>query len=241
MVYPYILAKGDGDVFISFSLLKKVDKKYSRGYGYPKKGLAHGMAIGPKGCVAILRVCRQIFEESFPALYQHNVFRTYNVRGFDGSFINNPKRGIGKDKAAMIKHVTFGVPEPVKFDPQNHLGEFLDFVCGDLKGLDSMTLRVRFRTLMPDPVAWTDHDWPDERRGMLNTAAWVTKRHPTLKKATWLAHSGGQYDMAIHHSWDDWFVEFEIKLTRPCVTKTINTSNVANIVGLQEDTKVSSS
>ena len=200
-IYPHLLSK-DGHVSVDFDLLNKTYKSTGRAPDYPKKGFAHGLAIGPKHAVAILFVCRKTYEEGISALYENNHFRTYKVRSFEGVFVHHRKFGIGKINAAHIKHVTFGVPAPVKFDPQTHLGVFLDFVCDDLPNLESMMLRVQFRPLMPNPIASFKTDWPKERRGLLNTVAWTTKRHPTLKKAVSVAGSGGEYKYNPSMLWD---------------------------------------
>lgn len=60
----------------------------------------------------------------------------------------------------MIEEASFGVPEQVKRDPDDHLGDFLDFVCNTLPNLIGLTLTTKSHTAMPDPVVFLQYDWP---------------------------------------------------------------------------------
>ena len=216
MICPHVLVKS-ADVFLSFTMTKKTDPRHTRGYGFPKKGFKNGLAIGEDATIGVLLTCKKMYTEAVQVLYSQNCFVTHNVRGFSSSFIGHFRYGIGGVNAAMIKNVSFGVPEQVKWDPDNHLGDFLDIVCNTLPNLNQLTLTTRFHTAMPDPVAFVQYDWPVQR-AMLRTAAWITKKHPVLKNAIWRAWSGGNYDMA---DWiPEWMVDFWITL-RPVETKKI--------------------
>jgi hypothetical protein len=137
--------------------------------------------------VSLLCVCRQTYNEAIPFLYGANHFVSFN-----GSFVNDPDHGIGRANAALIKRVSFGLPEPVKQDRTNHLLGFLDFMCGTLTGLVHLELSVKFENYYVSPATHDQHlEWSQERRALLLAAARLTQRHPNLKKAVWCSTSGG--------------------------------------------------
>ncbi|KAK5557050.1 hypothetical protein LTR46_004861 [Exophiala xenobiotica] len=132
------------------------------------------------------------YNEVIPFLYGEDHFVSFNVRGFNGGFVNDPDHGIGRANAALIKRASFGIPEPVKQDPTNHLSGFLEFMCGTLTGLVHLELSVKFENYYVSPATQDQHlEWSQERRALLLAAAHLTQRHPNLKKAVWCATSGG--------------------------------------------------
>ncbi|KAK5453451.1 hypothetical protein LTS15_006636 [Exophiala xenobiotica] len=177
---------------VCFSMFSEDDPYYDRGYGALRRGYDVGLGFPGWYPVSLLYVCRQTYNEAIPLLYGGNHFVSFNVRGFNGSFVNDPDHGIGRANAALIKKVSFGLPEPVKQDRTNHLPGFLDFMCGTLTGLVHLELSVKFENYYVSPATHDQHlEWSQERRAVLLTAAHLTQRHPNLKKAVWCSTSGG--------------------------------------------------
>ncbi len=179
-------------VKVCFSMFSENDSYYDRGYGALRKGSVAGLTFPGKCPMSLLYVCRQTFNEAIPFLYGENHFVNFNVRGFNGCFVNDPDHGIGRANAALIKRVSLGIPEPVKQDRTNHLPGFLDFICSTLTGLVHLELSVKFESYNESPATHDQHlEWCEERRALLLTAAHLTQRHSNLKKAVWCSTSGG--------------------------------------------------
>lgn len=119
---------------------------------------------------------------------------SFNIRGLQQLFVNDPLHGIGRTNARMIQRVCLGVPKLLKEEPAMsvHLPAFLDFTCNTLTGLRHAQLMIKYE-VQPRTPATPVHRrlWRLERRGLLNAVAWLTKSHSTLKRAVWSASSYG--------------------------------------------------
>ncbi|KAK4947538.1 hypothetical protein LTR10_013483 [Elasticomyces elasticus] len=192
LIWQYSMTKIWGDVRVSFTMLAGDDKDYDQGYGELRKGMSVGLALGRNNPVALLYVSRKVYQEAVPCLYGENRFVSFNVRGFQHRFINDPEYGIGPTHAAMIKKVSFGIPEPVKQDPGEYLQGFVDFMSNSLAGLEHAELSVKYESYYVDPPSSNQRVcWSQERRALLHTVAWLAKSHPKLTQAVWCSTSGG--------------------------------------------------
>ena len=95
------------------------------------------------------------------------------MRCFRGHFLPKVIRSFN---AAHMKSITFGLPETL-INSTKDLADFLDFLCVDLKGLQCLHLTTQLMA----------------HRGLLHTGAWVTLRHPLLKRFVWFGDSGATY------------------------------------------------
>ncbi|KAI1613236.1 hypothetical protein EDD36DRAFT_259159 [Exophiala viscosa] len=198
-IWQYAMTKLWGDVRVSFLMLAGADEDYNRGYGPLRKGLSVGLALGRRNPVALLYVCRKIYQEAVPHLYGENRFVSFNVRGFQHCFVNDSDYGIGGANAAMIKKVSFGVPEPVKQDPANNLQGFVDFMSNTLMGVEEAELSIKYESYYVDPpTSGQRSSWSQERRSLLHTVACLAESHPKLKKAIWCSSSGGSMQTFWH-------------------------------------------
>ncbi|KAK5232964.1 hypothetical protein LTR47_005828 [Exophiala xenobiotica] len=151
---------------VCFSMLSEDDPDYDRGYGTLRKGYGVGLTFPGRYPMSLLYVCHQTYNEVIPFLYGENHFVSFNVRGFNGGFVNDPDHGIGRANAALIKRASFG--------------------------LVHLELSVKFENYYVSPATQDQHiEWSQERRALLLAAAHLTQRHPNLKKAVWCATSGG--------------------------------------------------
>lgn len=141
------------------------------------------------GNVNILLVCHQLYSEGTQILYGRNSFVSYN---FPQLKYRLPAV-IGRRNMRLIRKVTLGLPMKHKRDdPALYLGGFLEFLKEKLPNLSDLTLTTQFGRLdSPFVDDGTITRVSEEHRAMLNTAVWITCRHPQLKKAIWLAESGG--------------------------------------------------
>jgi hypothetical protein len=150
--------------------------------------------------VNILRACHQLCLEGKVVLYGRNSFVSYNFPQLKYRL----HTVIGRSNMSLIKHVTIGLPMKHKRDPTPYLGGFLEFFKEKLPNLIELTLTTQF--WRSDNVLDRQSDntrFGEEYRAMLNTSAWVTCRHPQLKKAVWLVESGG-IKRVPQPIYDDW-------------------------------------
>ncbi len=91
-----------------------------------------------------------------------------------------------------IRKVTLGLPNKHKRNATIYLGGFLEFLKEKLPNLSELSLTTRSGRYGRSFVRHSNNTRiGDEYRAMLNTSAWVTFRHPQLKKAISLVESGG--------------------------------------------------
>lgn len=141
------------------------------------------------GNVKIILVCRQLYSEGVEVLYGRNSFVSYN---FPQLKYRLPAV-VGRRNMRLIRRVTLGLPMKHKRgEPTAYLGGFLEFLKDKIPNLVELTLTTQFgRFGGPFVDDGINTRIGEEYRAMLNTSAWVTCRHPRLKKAIWLAESGG--------------------------------------------------
>lgn len=149
------------------------------------------------GNVAVLRVCRQLCSEGRCIMYGRNSFVSYNFPQFKYRL----HTVIGKQNMKLMQRVTIGMPMKHKRDPTLYLGGFLEFFKEKLPNLTELNLTTQF-SRFDDPLNRQSLNtrFGEEYRAMLNTSAWITCRHPQLKKAIWLVQSGG----IIPEPWVPW-------------------------------------
>lgn len=140
------------------------------------------------GNVNILRVCRQLYCEGSAILYGHNAFVSYNFPQLKHRFHGI----IGRKNMKLIRKLTIGLPMKHKREePVKCLGGFLEFLKEKLPSLCELTVTTQWeRFERPFFDKLTNTRMGEEYRAMLNTSAWITCRHPLLKKAVWLVESG---------------------------------------------------
>lgn len=140
------------------------------------------------GNVNVLRTCRQLRWEGAHILYGHNAFISYNFPQLKYRLHTI----IGRTNMKLIQRVTIGLPMKHKRDPTPFLGGFLEFFKERLPNLAELNLTTQFNRF-DKPLMRNSNNTRigEEFRAMLNTSAWVTCRHPRLKKAVWLVESGG--------------------------------------------------
>ena len=174
---------------------------------YPHLSLKRNrhIRIGGKNAVSVLRVCKLAYLEATKVLYSRNTFYSFDVRDFRSCFIQHVHTGIGLVNAALIRKADFAIPVRVKHFPDVHLKAFASDFCKNLKGLRQLTLSAG------EEIHWfTDERRPpassqqlisqrcgQERRILLLAVAWITKRHPVLKKAIWKADNGGSISLLL--------------------------------------------
>ena len=180
-------------------MLAGSDEDYNRGYGPLRRGVFVGLGMGGRNPVALLYVCRKIYQEARPYLYGANRFVSFNVRGFQHCFVNDPDHGIGQANAAMIKKVSFGIPEPVKQDPASHLPGFVEFMSNTLMGVEEAELSIKYESYYVNPPTSGQRScWSQERRSLLHTVACLAESHPKLTRAIWCSSSGGSMQTFWH-------------------------------------------
>ena len=181
-----LVLASNGFVHISYSRLKQTDTRYARGHGH-----LHKCSLGlKKGGTSIFLVCRQLRNEAARILYGSTSFSSFNATGLREQFVPHQ---MGRDNASCIRRLTLGVPESLKVVPDTALPHFLDLFCDAMPNLQTLDFTTRFKLfsiLHNDLEKGEPCSWIKEQRAMLNTAAWITLRHPKLKKAIWLAKSG---------------------------------------------------
>lgn len=139
------------------------------------------------GNVKILAVCRQLHSEGAPIPYGRNSFVSYSFPHLKFRL----SAVIGCRNMKFIRKLTLGLPLKHKSDPTIHLGGFLEFLKEKLPNLSELVLTTQFSRLGKVFVKNSaDTRLGEEYRAMLNTSAWITCRHPQLRKAIWLAASG---------------------------------------------------
>ena len=174
-------------IHVNYTRLSMNHEKYERGYGK-----LHTVHVGlPKGSINIMLTCSHLRDEAARVLYGALTIRSFNMRGFRGHFL---PRVIGRFNAAHIKSITFGLPETL-IESTEDLPDFLDFLCVDLKGLQCLHLTTKFMA----------------QRGLLHTGAWVTLRHPLLKRFVWFGASGESYD------YEEGDFRMDVKLVTPAL------------------------
>jgi hypothetical protein len=141
------------------------------------------------GNVNTLLVCRQLYSEGSHVLYGRNSFVSYN-------FLQLKYRlpaVIGRRNMGYIRKVTVGLPMKHKRSkPTAYLGGFLEFLKDKLPNLSELPITTQFDRFEKAFVAdGIETRTGEEYRAMLHTSAWITCRHPQLKKAIWLVESGG--------------------------------------------------
>ena len=140
------------------------------------------------GNVNVLRACHQLRWEGAHILYGHNAFVTYNFPQLKYRLHTI----IGRTNMKHIQRVTIGLPMKHKRDPTPFLGGFLEFFKERLPNLTELNLTTQFYRFDKPLMRYsTNTRIGEEFRAMLNTSAWITCRHPRLKKAIWLVESGG--------------------------------------------------
>ena len=153
-----------------------------------------GMALGlEKGATRIFSACRRIHNEAARVLYGSSSFSSFNATGFREQFV---PRQVGRINASYIRELTLGMPESLKVDPNTALPNFLNLFCDTMPNLQTLDFITRFQIfgiIGNDQSKAETYKRTKEERAMLNTAAWITLRHPKLKKVIWLARSGENY------------------------------------------------
>jgi hypothetical protein len=140
------------------------------------------------GNVNILLACRQLYMEGRHILYGRNPFVSYN---FPQLKYRLPPI-IGRQNMKLIRKVTIGVPVKHKRDPAPYLGGFLEFFKEKLPNLVELSLTTHFTKFDRPLIKDSDNSRINEEfRAMLHTSAWMTCKHPLLKKAIWMVESGG--------------------------------------------------
>jgi hypothetical protein len=157
------------------------------------------------GNIKILLVCRQLYSEGIQVLYGGNSLVSYNF----SQLKHRLPAVIGRQNMKFIQWVTLGLlMKHKRDDPIAYLGGFLEFLKEKLPNLSELTLTSQFgpreRPFVKNGI---NTRIGEGYRAMLNTSAWFTYRHPTLKRAIWLAKSGGLSppQPSIFHSHDQFF------------------------------------
>jgi hypothetical protein len=140
------------------------------------------------GNVNILLACRQLCMEGRHMLYGRNSFISYN---FPQLKYRLPPI-IGRENMRLIRKVSIGVPVKYKRDPAPYLGGFLEFLKEKLPNVVELNLTTKFYLFDRPLIKGSNNSRVSEEiRAMLHTSAWITCKHPLLKKAIWLVESGG--------------------------------------------------
>ncbi|KAJ9609098.1 hypothetical protein H2200_006869 [Cladophialophora chaetospira] len=151
--------------------------------------------VGPKGLVSMLRTCKKVRDEGLRILYGENTFECYHVRVLKNHFIHGPYYGIGKENAARIRNVQFGLPLVIRRANQedSHHAHFLDLLCTDLPGLHKLTIKTHMIQLVPTSDTAGDSNQRGQTeviQALIATAARTTKYHPILRKVIYRQASG---------------------------------------------------
>ena len=216
----------------------------SRGRASGKRTLPsepkHWGAVGPRGVINILLVCRQLYHEAVIVLYGINTFAIDDVLRYRRCFIEHPTRGIGNVNFRSVKRVACHLPAATiaktvwyesgdlavntNADLKSKIEDWTDVLCRDLPGLESLACRypTEFRK-----VVWYDWARGANRRCMLWAVAHITKKHPKLRKVVWRAWGDmcgrvRPFDSDIR----DWF---EVHLTIASESKKVAVGKVLNI------------
>jgi hypothetical protein len=99
---------------------------------------------------------------------------------------------------------------------------------------------------------WDNSRISEEYRALLNTSAWITCRHPQLKKAIWLVESGGTLKVPLldYDDWSNWpgasvnddTTDIDMEGSEPEETDDDSSQNVGGMVannghGIEDDDK----
>ena len=175
LVYKISLAKNSGAV-IAGHHTGTIVIDYGVRRLEPELGVQYLDLIPPNSNIdslALLRTCKQISLEAAEALYGNHRFSAVHFVPFRTKFAPT----IGVVNTAHIKVLHLGCQ--VAYQSNQSSGwfpQFLTFIAEELTGLQDLTLSEN---------SYIYGDYPWARFRIMWTAAWITLRHPQLKRAIW--------------------------------------------------------
>ena len=203
-IYKMLLVKKDA-VHIQFPKYRFHGIHWRGTPGKVKRMAGGPLHIGPKYTTSILTVNKQAAAEGTDILYGYNKFTSDDATAVATVFVNGKKddwtgdTGIGRVNAAKIKRAMFEIPTTIINEFIHNLaeapthGEFLDFVCQQLSGLQNLELKTTMTEEVPQSFETALSVESQQKLyivSLLKTVARVTKYHPNLRKAIWSRWSG---------------------------------------------------
>ena len=135
----------------------------------------------PAGTLSILRVCTKLNQIGYRVFYGMYQFQSYSAESFRLLFTKH----IGPGNLKAIRKLSIGLPHALKTMPSKYIGRYTRMLDTQMPRLAQFRITSKFgrwfraKTLLPGST------WVENHRGLLWTAAWVTRSHPGLRFAVW--------------------------------------------------------